>query len=113
MNKPRKIGDILRQVPPDYYDRGMTKNLLQKIWHGRKYQTFKSLMSDKEFKTILDLGCASGTMTNWIAQVFPKSRIIGIDAYPSAIKYAKKKYSHLKFLVADAHNLPFKKILST
>jgi len=48
-------------------------------------------------------------MTNKILKLFPKSKVIGVDAYKEAITYAKKKYPHVVFLVADAHELPFNK----
>ena len=46
-------------------------------------------------------------MTNEISKVFPKSKIVGIDTYPAAIAYGKKRYPHIKFLVGNAHKLPF------
>src|SRR3989344_1740157 len=48
-------------------------------------------------------------MTNYISSLFPKSKITAIDAYQKAIKYAQKKYSHIKFIKGDAHKLSFQK----
>ena len=47
-------------------------------------------------------------MTNRIAGDFPKGQVVGIDAYPRAIELARKKYPHIKFVIGDAHRLPFK-----
>lgn len=99
---------IWNQVPVDYYDIGISKNPLQRFWHTRKLEVFKELIGQQKPKTILDIGCASGTMTNNISQTLPKSKITAVDVYPAAIDYAKRKYPHIRFLVADAHKLPFK-----
>lgn len=105
---PKKLVKIWNQVPVDYYDRGVEKNLFQRFWHTRKLEVFKELVGREKPKTILDIGCASGTMTNNIARIFPKSKITAVDVYPAAISFAKKKYLYIHFLVADAHKLPFK-----
>lgn len=99
---------IWRQVPPDYYQKGITGNILQKYWHGQKIKTFKKLVNSKDFRSILDVGCASGSMTNEISKILPQSKITGIDAYSKAVMYGRKKYPHLNLLTADAHKIPFK-----
>ncbi|MBI2598677.1 class I SAM-dependent methyltransferase [Candidatus Curtissbacteria bacterium] len=104
----KRLKDIWAQVPPDYYDRG---NLLQKLWHTKKLsQVIKLLPKQKKNKTIniLDIGCSSAVLTNEVSKALPKSRITGLDSYEEAIIFARAKYPHLKFVVADAHNLPFK-----
>lgn len=106
---PEKIlTAIWQQVPVDYYDQGIKNNFLQFIWHHQKWTFFKKLMHHKKLKTILDVGCASGTFTNNLTQVFPEAKIYGVDAYSAAINFAQKKYPHLNFIEADAHRLPFK-----
>lgn len=108
MWKDKALEEIWQQVPPDYYDKGITRNPLQFIWHNLKFRSFKSLVGKNNYKKILDVGCAGGTMAAKVAKVFPDAEITGIDVYPPMIDYAKRKYPHMKFLVADAHKLPFK-----
>lgn len=105
---PKKLIKIWNQVPVDYYEVGISKNPLQRFWHTRKLEVFKELVGQQKPQKILDIGCASGTITNRISSIFPKSKITGADIYPSAIEHAKRKYSHIRFVVADAHKLPFK-----
>lgn len=109
---PKKIKKDLKkiwaQVPPDYYQKGINKNPLQKFWHTQKILTFKKIVGKKKFKKILDDGCASGSMANEISKILPKSKVTGIDVYNKAIKFGKTQYPHIKFLVADAHKLPFR-----
>ena len=108
MNKTRKIEKVLNQVPPDYYDKGINSNIFQRIWHTKKLSMCKAIISDVKCNNILDIGCAGGTFTNNISNIFPKAKITGIDAYSSAIEYGIKKYPHINFILADAHNIPFK-----
>ena len=98
---------ILNQVPRDYYDKGIKTNLFQWIWHTWKWYLVRSLLKDISVE-ILDVGCADGTLTAKIAESLPKSKVTGLDLYKSAINYAKKRYPHLDFVVADARKMPFK-----
>lgn len=98
---------IWQKVPPDYYQKGVAKNFLQRLWHKRKIETFARLIGKGNFSRILDVGCAGGMTTNEISKIFPESKIVGVDIYKEAVTYGRKIYPHIKFLVADAHNLPF------
>lgn len=105
--KKKLLKKIWNQVPIDYYDKGLKINIFQKLWHNHKFHTFQKVVNDNKYDNILDVGCASGLMTNKIAQIFPESKITGIDIYEAGIKYAQKKYRHLNFLTGDVHKLPF------
>lgn len=109
MKDKKELRKIWAQVPPDYYQKGVSKSLLQSYWHGEKLSTFKKLVGGKVFRKMLDVGCASGSMANEISKLFPTTKIFGIDPYPEAINFGKSQYPHIKFLAADAHKLPFKK----
>lgn len=110
MKLKKKISKILQQVPPDYYQKSVSRNSLKKYWHDQKIITFKYLIKDVVYPSkILDVGCASGFMANRISEVFPNSKVYAIDAYKPAIVYGKKIYPHIKFSTADAHRLPYPK----
>jgi|SRR3989344_347552 len=100
----KKIADILKKVPVDYYD---NTNLIQNLWHTRKINSLKQLIGNSNYSRILDIGCASGTLTKKISEICT-GEITAIDAYNKAIAYARKRHPEIKFLVADAHKLPFK-----
>ncbi len=99
-----KLKKILEQVPPDYYQ---TLNWLQKIWHLGKLRAVLDLIP-ADAKTILDVGCGSGWFLNEVSKRFPKTQLTGVDLYPDAITYGKKRYRKLDLQQADAHKLPFK-----
>jgi ubiquinone/menaquinone biosynthesis C-methylase UbiE len=104
----KELVKIWNQVPADYYQVGVSKNFLQWYWHRTKVQTFKKLIGKRKFSKILDVGAASGSMANEISKILPVSKITAIDVYPKAVEFGKRKYPHIKFLVADAHDLPFR-----
>jgi len=107
----KRLKEIWAQVPPDYYDRGISYNLLQKLWHTKKLnQVIKLLPKQKNAKTIkvLDIGCSSAILTNEISKTLKKSQVTGLDSYKAAIQFARSKYPHIAFVAADAHKLPFK-----
>jgi ubiquinone/menaquinone biosynthesis C-methylase UbiE len=54
---------------------------------------------------ILELGCATGTLTAHLAQ--SGHVVTGIDASSKMIAAAKRKHSGISFLVANALDLPF------
>ncbi len=105
--KSKLLKNIIHQVPIDYYDHGIKTNIFQNIWHNNKFNKFQKLVPKNKYNRILDVGCASGLMTNRIAQIFPRSKVTGIDIYESGIKYAKEKYKHINFITCDVHKLPF------
>lgn len=107
MRNTKSLAKIWAQVPPNYYDRGIFTNPLQRLWHMHKIATFKHLAGQKSHKMILDVGCAGGFMINKVAQIFPIAQVFGIDVYKKAIEYATKKHPQITFVVADAHKIPF------
>lgn len=100
---------IWSQVPKDYYQKGIRTNLLQKIWHKNKINNAKQIIQNLVFRKCLDVGCASGYMISEIATEYPKATFFGVDVYDKAIKYARLKYPHIKFYLASAEKMPFKK----
>lgn len=98
--KGKKLGDIWRQVPPDYYQKGVKNNLFQRIWHGEKQRKFRRITEGQEFASILDVGCASGFMSNQVKLVFSKSQVVGVDVYP------EEKSSQKADLISNQRFLP-------
>ena len=105
------LEDIWHEVPPDYYQNGVKRNLLQWMWHSGKVKKITSLIKsvNEKPKNILDVGCASGWFLSQIHLFFPNTDCTGIDVYTDAIKYGKSLYKHLKLFAGDGHTLPFKK----
>ena len=101
---------VLEQVPPDYYDIGTGGNRFQRLWHGRKWQMLRELLTaDPSFSPsqILDVGCAGGLTTSHIGGWFPQASATGLDAYREAVVYADQHRERVRFVLGDAHQLPF------
>lgn len=98
---------VIEQVPPDYYQKGVRSNFLQKRWHTGK---LKAVLNHIDFspEKVLDVGCASGWFLSQIKEKYPKASYFGVDIYDDAIEYGKKRYGKMELLVADAHKLPYK-----
>ncbi len=105
----KQLKKIWNQVPPDYYEVGIKRNFFQWLWFYWKAQNLINFIKNKDFHTILDIGCAAGTLTNKVSQILPNSKITGVDVYSSALAFGKKRYPHINFVLSDAHKLPFKK----
>lgn len=106
----RSLKDIWKQVPPDYYEKGIKANIFQFIWHNWKWWTMKKILLSLNPKPekILDVGCSSGHITSRITKLYPKAKISGLDSYDQAINLGKKIHPQIKFYLGDAHKLPFK-----
>ncbi|HLB60952.1 MAG TPA: class I SAM-dependent methyltransferase [Patescibacteria group bacterium] len=104
------LEEVWHQVPPDYYQKGTEKNILQKIWHTAKLHAVLELIkkTGNTPKRILDVGCASGWFLSNIAGQYPKAQCTGIDVYKDAIEYGKRKYKNLHLHHHDGHKLPFR-----
>lgn len=104
----KRLNEILSQVPPNYYAKGVKSNFFQKYWHTRKWFHLKDVFGDIGGKNLLDIGCADGTTTRQFAEILPATTIVGIDYYKKAIDFAKRRKSKIKFVHADVHNIPYK-----
>jgi len=102
------LDHLHEEVPANYYDNAIRKNILQRFWHFKRFTQAKKYLKTVDTVSILDIGCNSGTFTKQIYNVFPKSKIFGIDVSKKAIAYAKQKYTSINFQVAKAEELPFK-----
>ena len=101
---------ILEQVPPGYYEEGIKNNLFQRTWHGRKWQMLERFLArDGSLRpsAVLDIGCATGLTTSHVTRWFPRARVVGLDAYQAAVAYGRQHHGEVRFVLGDAHELPF------
>ncbi len=105
MNKS-ELNKILKEVPVDYYQKGIDRNPLQRYWHSQKLKIVLDGIKGSP-KSILDVGCASGWFLNELSKHYPRSKCSGIDLYKEAITYGRKRYRHLHLTYGDAHSLPY------
>lgn len=105
----KSAAELHRDVPPDWYFRSIRENFLQRYWHKRRFEEIGSMIETVS-GSVLDIGSADGVFTKVILNKSKAKKIIGIDVLESSVDWAKKhwvKNKKMKFMVADAHELPF------
>jgi len=60
--------------------------------------------------TVVDLGCGTGTLTIWLKQQYPTARVIGLDADPAILEFARTKADvagiDVEFINSNATDIP-------
>jgi len=104
----KSAAKLHEKVPPDWYYRSIKRNLLQRIWHKKRFSVISSL-SEKSDR-VLDIGCADGVFTNEIAKSTHAREVVGIDVLKDSVSWARRKWrgKNMKFLVGNAHKLNFR-----
>lgn len=101
----------------------MTSSLTKSIWNAADYaansvvqQTWaRELIAQLRLRgdeRVLDVGCGDGKVSAEIAQAVPRGSVVGIDASPEMIKFARAAFPtgripNLEFQVMDARNIRF------
>lgn len=103
--------ELHKDVPPDWYKRSISENIFQRYWHNKRFSAISKLIQRVEGGNILDIGSADGTFSKVILDKSKADLLTGVDVLQTSVDWANrhwKKNKRLKFLVADAHKLPFK-----
>ncbi len=66
-----------------------------------------TLLQDAQPGTHLDIACGEGNFARVFGHAFPRSKLVGIDASPSLVRFANdKRLPNARFIVGDAQELP-------
>lgn len=89
-----------------YYDKLIQKDSIQSRWHRFKFLGVKQILSQFDYKSLLDIACGPGTFLSFLPA---SKKTIGIDIAESQILYANEKYKtdNRYFKVDDVYNLSF------
>lgn len=55
----KNAAELHKKVPPDWYYQSLKTDLLQRYWHGRRFEEV-SMIIEKINGDVLDIGCADG-----------------------------------------------------
>lgn len=78
----------------DLYDQNSKQQYEASLESIRKFD-----LTAPEFKTIIELGCNTGNVSNELAQQYPKKTFVGIDPEKNAIELGKNKHSNSENLM--------------
>lgn len=105
-----KAEELHKDVPPGWYHKSLKEDFLQRVWHKERFKQVSVLIEPVEGE-VLDIGSADGVFTNIILKATKAKKITGVDVVNTSVVWAKKHWKNnkkMKFLVADAHKLPFR-----
>ena len=102
----KTLKETHEDVPPDFYDRALKTNLIQRVWHTRRIAWISGLVSEVDGR-ILDVGCDGATLTAIVAKKSAAEDVIGIDISKESVVYSKRKHPEFQLAVGNAEELPF------
>ncbi|MCX6704290.1 MAG: class I SAM-dependent methyltransferase, partial [Candidatus Woesebacteria bacterium] len=110
MKKIYKSAEELHEnVPKNWYFESIRVDIFQRFWHKRRFEEVSAVIEPVKGK-ILDIGCNDGTFSKVIFDKSGANQLVGMDVVEKTIDWAKNhwgKTGKMKFIVADAHKLPF------
>ncbi len=72
------------------------------------YPFIMNVLKEREYLSVLDMGCGTGAMLERISKENPKANLFGLDLSENMIKVAeKKKIPRAEYVVGDAEDLPY------
>ncbi len=127
-NKCTVLGSGIVEDPENHGDEGPHTHVLHYIYAQKGYDGFdgerykKASKHQKEWgdrmiagldlngdEHILDMGCGDGTLTEKLAKLVPRGRVLGIDSSASMIRTAKKlEKGNLEFQLMNIEHIDFK-----
>jgi SAM-dependent methyltransferase len=96
-------------VTGNTYDKyGSTNPVVRRLMAGFE-RTLDGLLTQADPRSLLDVGCGEGVLTQQWAQRLAGRRVVGIDLDDSAIQaeWAKRQEPNLEYRAMKAENLPF------
>jgi len=109
-NSKLTAAQLHSSVPSNWYNQSLKKDLLQRYWHKRRFSEVKKVLEKVDGK-ILDIGSNDGTFSKIVLDGTEATGLVGIDVVKKTVDWANKHWKYtkkMKFMVADAHKLPFK-----
>jgi ubiquinone/menaquinone biosynthesis C-methylase UbiE len=104
--EPEREGPQDREAARAYARQGHTP-----VFMLERYFILRAMSRWKPRGLVIDIGCGPGYLAASISQHYPASKVVGLDNNSEMINIARHTWQHeqygIKFIKADAHNLPF------
>lgn len=98
----------LKNVPGNYYNKHTSKNPVVTWLNNKLKQTINRMVQKANAKSLLEVGCAEGYTTKYIAER-NHLKILATDFEQSMVDKARSLHPLLRFDIADACNLKYNK----
>lgn len=89
----------------NYFDKHNSNNPLVKALMRNFYRTFLDILDEHAFRSLVDVGCGEGHLTNIIREHLKQQkrrvRITALEYEPATVKIANHLYPHLKVRRGD------------
>jgi len=90
MTSAKRSGDKIF-ISGDYQDRALNNGIVfQRTWHRLKLLAASQSLAGIMQPTILDIGCGSGTLLQFVPQAYQS--YTGVDVNQAAIQYCRERY---------------------
>jgi ubiquinone/menaquinone biosynthesis C-methylase UbiE len=97
----------LRPRVGNAYDKYATRNPLAALLTRRFLADLDTLVADLAPRSVLDVGCGEGFVTDRLADLLGDRPVLGVDREPLPAAWAQRTRPGLSFEVADARRLPY------
>jgi len=92
---------LIKQNKQVFWDNYIFMNQDNLVWNLYPDDRFIDNIPNKT-KTILDIGCSTGLLTNEIGRVYPDKQVVGIDFSETALEIARKdKPNNVTYILDD------------
>jgi 2-polyprenyl-3-methyl-5-hydroxy-6-metoxy-1,4-benzoquinol methylase len=91
------------------YDKYGTKNPVARFLVGRFLAVVEQAVSELRPRSLLDIGCGEGIVTERLARAVPAAEVVGLDvADPGLVaEWARRRGVNVDFRAGSAYALPF------
>lgn len=86
---------------------GHEKNGYQQFRHERLASVLNQIQGSLSLGAMLDVGCATGVLTERIRRQYNFNRAVGVDFVPEVLEFGGKLYPKIEFKEAALPELPF------
>lgn len=89
-----------------FYDKSNAANISK--YPKECYPFILNMLRDRDYGSLLDMGCGTGAVLERISKENPKAFLFGLDLSENMVKEAKAKdIPNAEFIIGDAENLPY------
>lgn len=109
-NKSINAAELHKNVPANWYNESLRVDVLQRFWHKTRFKEVSKVI-EKVDGEVLDIGSNDGTFSRVIVAKTNTKKLTGIDVIKKTVDWANRHWKNtkkMKFIVADAHKLPFR-----